>query len=332
MKKKKRIEEIQLARLRELLIAAIRDRSGEVVAIPSAAVMPSILKNILKIFLIILTTFIFLFSLLKGFDFGLQALVANPFKFLKDQMEFNPFFRIYVFIFIVGFGLSLWEHIAFKGEQAQIVRLAKEEVLKWQNFTDKELPNIVKELKRYLAGNDDEFNIEESREPVIKSLLRLFPRNVSQKDISVLRLQLVNILSEQQQDASKLPKGVPYRQYRRIRIVRIVLLSICLFVTMAIIGAFSESNYEGVIILTFFGIPIVMLWTLYFRIVYSVHEKRKSAFDNLFEIARAEVATYKGVAIKNVPEEIKHLQRFIEVLESKYHIPGEKVEWKKIER
>ena len=332
MKKKKRIEEIQLARLRELLIAAIRDRSGEVVAIPSAAVMPSILKNILKIFLIILTTFIFLFSLLKGFDFGLQALVANPFKFLKDQMEFNPFFRIYVFIFIVGFGLSLWEHIAFKGEQAQIVRLAKEEVLKWQNFTDKELPNIVKELKRYLAGNDDEFNIEESREPVIKSLLRLFPRNVSQKDISVLRLLLVNILSEQQQDASKLPKGVPYRQYRRIRIVRIVLLSICLFVTMAIIGAFSESNYEGVIILTFFGIPIVMLWTLYFRIVYSVHEKRKSAFDNLFEIARAEVATYKGVAIKNVPEEIKHLQRFIEVLESKYHIPGEKVEWKKIER
>ena len=332
MKKKKRIEEIQLARLRELLIAAIRDRSGEVVAIPSAAVMPSILKNILKIFLIILTTFIFLFSLLKGFDFGLQALVANPFKFLKDQMEFNPFFRIYVFIFIVGFGLSLWEHIAFKGEQAQIVRLAKEEVLKWQNFTDKELPNIVKELKRYLAGNDDEFNIEESREPVIKSLLRLFPRNVSQKDISVLRLLLVNILSEQQQDASKLPKGVPYRQYRRIRIVRIVLLSICLFVTMAIIGAFSESNYEGVIILTFFGIPIVMLWTLYFRIVYSVHEKRKRAFDNLFEIARVEVATYKDVAIKDVPEEIKHLQRFIEVLESKYHIPGEKVEWKKIER
>ena len=72
MKKKKRIEEIQLARLRELLIAAIRDRSGEVVAIPSAAVMPSILKNILKIFLIILTTFIFLFSLLKGFDFGFR--------------------------------------------------------------------------------------------------------------------------------------------------------------------------------------------------------------------------------------------------------------------
>ena len=55
IKKKKRIEEIRLARLRELLIEAIRERSGEVVAIPSAAVMPSILKNILKIFLIILT-------------------------------------------------------------------------------------------------------------------------------------------------------------------------------------------------------------------------------------------------------------------------------------
>ena len=105
------------------------------------------------------------------------------------------------------------------------MRRAKEEVLKWQNFTDKELPNSVKELKRYLAGNDDAFNIEESREPVIKSLLRLFPRNVSQKDISILRLQLVNILSEQEQDASMLPKGVPYRR-RLIRIVRIVLLSI----------------------------------------------------------------------------------------------------------
>ena len=326
MNKKKRIEKIKLARLRVLLMVAIRERSGEVVALPRASVKPSILKKILKRFLTILTALILLASL-PGFELLFQRLVTHPLEFLKDQIEFfNPF------IIIIGFGLSLWEHIAFKGEQAQIVRLAKEEVLKWQNFTDKELPNIVKELKRYLAGNDDEFNIEESREPVIKSLLRLFPRNVSQKDISVLRLLLVNILSEQQQDASKLPKGVPYRQYRRIRIVRIVLLSICLFVTMAIIGAFSESNYEGVIILTFFGIPIVMLWTLYFRIVYSVHEKRKSAFDNLFEIARAEVATYKGVAIKNVPEEIKHLQRFIEVLESKYHIPGEKVEWKKIER
>ncbi len=332
MNKKKRIEKIKLARLRVLLMVAIRERSGEVVALPRASVKPSILKKILKRFLTILTALILLASL-PGFELLFQRLVTHPLEFLKDQIEFfNPFIRIYLFILIIGFGLSLWEHIAFKGEQAQIVRLAKEEVLKWQNFTDKELPNIVKELKRYLAGNDDEFNIEESREPVIKSLLRLFPRNVSQKDISVLRLLLVNILSEQQQDASKLPKGVPYRQYRRIRIVRIVLLSICLFVTMAIIGAFSESNYEGVIILTFFGIPIVMLWTLYFRIVYSVHEKRKSAFDNLFEIARAEVATYKGVAIKNVPEEIKHLQRFIEVLESKYHIPGEKVEWKKIER
>ena len=48
MNKKKRIEEIQLARLRELLIEAIRDRSGEVVAIPSAAVMPSILKKHFK--------------------------------------------------------------------------------------------------------------------------------------------------------------------------------------------------------------------------------------------------------------------------------------------
>ena len=47
MKKKKRIEEIQLARLRELLIEAIRERSGEVVAIPSAAVMPIAVKNIL---------------------------------------------------------------------------------------------------------------------------------------------------------------------------------------------------------------------------------------------------------------------------------------------
>ena len=331
MDKKKRIEKIKLARLRVLLIAAILERSGKVVVLPSASVTPIVLKNIFKKFLMVLTVFIFLFSL-KSFDVWFQELVTHPFNFLKDQMKFNPFIGIDLFLLIIVCGLSLWERKAFKKEQAQIMRRAKEEVLKWQNFTDKELPNSVKELKWYLAGNDDEFNIEEPREPVIKSLLRLFPRNVSQKDISVLRLLLVNILSEQQQDASKLPKGVPYRQYRRIRIVRIVLLSICLFVTMAIIGAFSESNYEGVIILTFFGIPIVMLWTLYFRIVYSVHEKRKSAFDNLFEIARAEVATYKGVAIKDVPEEIKHLQRFIEVLESKYHIPGEKVEWKRIRR
>ena len=330
MNKKKRIEKIKLARLRELLIAAILEGSGEVVALPRASVIPIILKNILKIFLTILTAFIFLF-LIPGFDIGFQAFIKHPFEFLKDQIEFNPLIRIYLNIFIMGLGLSLWEHIAFKGEQAQIVRIAKEEVLEWQNFTDEELPNSVKELKRYLAGNDDEFNIEESREPVIKSLLRLFPRNVSQKDISILRLQLVNILSEQQQDASMLPKGVPYRR-RRIRIVRIVLLSICLFVTLGIMGAFSESKYEGVIVLTFLGIPIGMLWVLYFRILYSVHEQRKTAFDTLFEIARAEVATYKGVAKKNVPEEIKHLQRFIEVLESKYHIPGEKVEWKKIKR
>ena len=331
MNKKKRIEKIKLARLRELLIAAILERSGKVVVLPSASVTPSILKKILKRFLTILTALILLASL-PGFELLFQRLVTHPLEFLKDQIEFfNPFIGIYLFILIIGFGLSLWEHKAFKKEQAQIMRRAKDEVLKWQNFTDKELPNSVKELKRYLAGNDDAFNIEEPRETIIKSLLRLFPRNVSQKDISILRLQLVNILSEQEQDASMLPKGVPYRR-RRIRIVRIVLLSICLFVTLGIMGAFSESKYEGVIVLTFLGIPIGMLWVLYFRILYSVHEQRKIAFDNLFEIARAEVATYKGVAKKNVPEEIKHLQRFIEVLESKYHIPGEKVEWKKIKR
>ena len=331
MDKKKRIEKMKLARLRVLLMAAIRERSGKVVVLPSASVTPSILKKILKRFLTILTALILLASL-PGFELLFQRLVTHPLEFLKDQIEFfYPFIGIYLFILIIGFGLSLWEHKAFKKEQAQIMRRAKEEVLKWQNFTDKELPNSVKELKRYLAGNDNEFNIEESREPVIKSLLRLFPRNVSQKDISILRLQLVNILSEQEQDASMLPKGVPYRR-RLIRIVRIVLLSICLFVTLGIMGAFSESKYEGVIVLTFLGIPIGMLWVLYFRILYSVHEQRKIAFDNLFEIARAEVATYKGVAKKNVPEEIKHLQRFIEVLESKYHIPGEKVEWKKIKR
>ena len=331
MNKKKRIEKIKLARLRVLLMAAILERSGKVVVLPSASVTPSILKKILKRFLTILTALILLASL-PGFELLFQRLVTHPLEFLKDQIEFfYPFIRIYLFILIIGFGLSLWERKAFKKEQAQIMRRAKEEVLKWQNFTDKELPHSVKELKRYLAGNDDEFNNEDSGETIIKSLLRLFPRNVSQKDISILRLQLVNILSEQEQDASMLPKGVPYRR-RRIRIVRIVLLSICLFVTLGIMGAFSESKYEGVIVLTFLGIPIGMLWVLYFRILYSVHEQRKTAFDNLFEIARAEVATYKGVAIKDVPEEIKHLQRFIEVLESKYHIPGEKVEWKKIRR
>ena len=318
MKKKKRIEKIQLARLRELLIAAIRERTGEVVALPSASVMPIILKNILKIFLIILTAFIFLFSL-PGFEFLFQRLVTHPLEFLKDQIEFNPFFRIYVNIFIMGLGLSLWEHMALKKEQAQIVRRAKEEVLEWQNFADEELPNSVKDLKQYLAGNDDTFNIEESRESVIKSLLRLFHRNVSQEDISELRQQLVTILSEQQQDTSKLPKGVPYVL---ISIVRIVLLCGCLVVTLPIIGLFIKSNYDAMIVLAFFGIPIVMLWVLYFGISSSVHDYRKRAFDKLFEIARAEVATYKDVAVEDVPEQIKQLQRLIQVLESKYHIPG----------
>ena len=328
MNKKKRIEKIKLARLRELLIAAILERSGEVVALPSASVMPIILKNILKIFLIILTAFIFLFSL-PGFEFLFQRLVTHPLEFLKDQIEFNPFFRIYVFIFIVGVGLSLWERMAFKEEQAHILRRAKEEVLEWQNFTDEELPNSVKALKQYLSGNDDAFNIEESREPGIKSLLRLFHRNVSQEDISQLRQQLVTILSKRQQDATKLPKGVPYFL---ISIIHNIVLFGCLVVTLPIIGLFTKSYYDAMIMLAFFGILIVMLWTLYFGISSSVHEYRKRAFDNLFEIARAEVATYKDVAIKDVPEEIKHLQRFIEVLESKYHIPGEKVEWKKIKR
>ena len=44
MKKKKRIEEIRLARLRELLIEAIRERSGKVVALPSPSVMPMVIK------------------------------------------------------------------------------------------------------------------------------------------------------------------------------------------------------------------------------------------------------------------------------------------------
>ena len=329
MNKKKRIEKIKLARLRVLLIAAILEQSGKVVVLPSASVTPIVLKNIFKKFLMVLTVFIFLFSL-KSFDVWFQELVTHPFNFLKDQMKFNPFIGIDLFLLIIVCGLSLWERKAFKKEQAQIMRRAKEEVLKWKNFTDKELPNSVKELKRYLAGNDDEFNIEESHEPVIKSLLRLFPRNVSQKDISILRLQLVNILSEQEQDASMLPKGVPYRLFSSI-IHKIVLFG-CLVGAIPIMGLFTESYYHAMIILTFFGIPIVMLWTFYFRLLYSVHEKRKTAFDNLFEIARAEVAMYKGVAKKNVPEEIKHLQRFIEVLESKYHIPGEKVEWKKIKR
>lgn len=318
MKKKKRIEKIQLARLRELLIAAIRERTGEVVALPSASVMPIILKNILKIFLIMLTVFIFLVSL-PGSEFLFQRLVTHPLEFLKDQIEFNPFIRIYLNIFIIGFGLSLWEHMALKKEQAQIVRRAKEEVLEWQNFADEELPNSVKDLKQYLSGNDDAFNIEEPRETVIKSFLRLFHRNVSQEDISELRQQLVTILSEQQQDTSKLPKGVPYVL---ISIVRIVLLCGCLVVTLPIIGLFIKSNYDAMIVLAFFGIPIVMLWVLYFGISSSVQDYLKRAFDKLFEIARAEVATYKDVAVEDVPEQIKQLQRFIEVIESKYHIPG----------
>ena len=320
MKKKKRIEEIRLARLRELLIAAIRERSGKVVALPSAAVMPIIFKNILKIFLIILTAFIFLFSL-KSFDVWFQELVTHPFEFLKDQMEFNPFFRIYVFIFIVGVGLFLWERKEFKEDQAQIVRRAKEEVLEWQNFTDEELPNSVKELKQYLSENDDAFNIEEPRETVIKSLLRLIPRNVSQEDINELRQQLVTILSEKQQDTSKLPKGAPFNF---VSLIRMVLLYVCGGPTLYIIWSLIASYYyDAMIALIFFGLPIGMYWKFYFEISSSVHEKRNRAFDKLFKIARTEVATYKDVAVEDVPEQIKQLQRFIEVLESKYHMSGD---------
>ena len=320
MKKKKRIEEIRLARLRELLIEAIRERSGKVVAIPSAAVMPIIFKNIFKIFLIILTAFIFLFSL-KSFDVWFQELVTHPFEFLKDQMEFNPFFRTYLFFFIVGFGLFLWERKEFKEDQALIVRRAKEEVLEWQNFTDEELPNSVKELKQYLSENDDAFNIEEPREPVIKSLLRFFPRNVSQEDINELRQQLITILSERQQDTSKLPKGAPFNF---VSFIRIVLLYVCGGPTLYIIWSLIASYYyDAMIALIFFGLPIGMYWKFYFEISSSVHEKRKRAFDNLFEIARAEIATYKDVAIEDVPEQIKQLQRFIEILESKYHMSGD---------
>ena len=320
MKKKKRIEEIRLARLRELLIEAIRERSGKVVAIPSAAVMPIIFKNILKIFLIILTAFIFLFSL-KSFDVWFQELVTHPFEFLKDQMEFNPFFRTYLFFFIVGVGLFLWERKEFKEDQALIVRRAKEEVLEWQNFTDEELPNSVKELKQYLSENDDAFNIEEPRETVIKSLLRLFPRNVSQEDINELRQQLVTILSEKQQDTSKLPKGAPFNF---VSLIRMVLLYVCGGPTLYIIWSLIASYYyDAMIALIFFGLPIGMYWKFYFEISSSVHEKRKRAFDKLLEIARAEIATYNDVAVEDVPEQIKQLQRFIEVLESKYHISGD---------
>ena len=320
MNKKKRIEEIQLARLRELLIEAIRERSGEVVAIPSAAVMPIAVKNIFKIFVMILTVFFFLFSLLNV-DVWFQELVTHPFEYLKGQMEFNPFFRTYLFFFIVGFGLFLWERKEFKEDQALIVRRAKEEVLEWQNFTDEELPNSVKELKQYLSENDDAFNIEEPRETVIKSLLRLIPRNVSQEDINELRQQLITILSEQQQDVSKLPKGMPFNF---VSLIRIVLLYVCGGPTLYIIWSLIASYYyDAMIALIFFGLPIGMFWKFYFEISSSVHEKRKRAFDNLFAIARAEIATYKDVAIEDIPEQIKQLQRFIEGLESKYHISGD---------
>ena len=320
MKNKKRIEEIRLARLRELLIAAIRERSGKVVALPSAAVMPIALKNILKIFLMILTVFFFLFSLLNV-DVWFQELVTHPFEFLKNQMEFNPFFRTYLFFFIVGFGLFLWERKEFKEDQAQIVRRAKEEVLEWQNFTDEELPNSVKELKQYLSENDDAFNIEEPREPVIKSLLRLLPKNVSQEDITELRQQLITILSERQQDVSKLPTGMPNLF---VSIVRMILLCVCGWVTLYIIWLLIASYYyDAMIALIFSGVPIGMYWKFYFEISSSVHEKRKTAFDKLLEIARTEIAMVKDVAVEDVPEEIKQLQRFIEVLESKYHIQGD---------
>ena len=283
----------------------------------------------MKRFLTILTALILLVSL-PGFELLFQRLVTHPLEFLKDQIEFfYPFIRIYLFILIIGFGLSLWEHMAFKGEQAQIVRRAKEEVLKWQNFTDKELPNSVKALKQYLSGNDDEFNNKDSGETIIKSLLRLFPRNVSQEDISELRRQLVTILSELQQDAPKLPKGVPYFL---ISIIHNIVLFGCLVVTLPIIGLFTKSYYDAMIVLAFFGLPIGMLWVLYFGISSSVHEYRRSAFTKLIEIARAEIALYKNVAVEDVPEEIKQLQRLMQVLESKYYIPGENLGWNKTEK
>ena len=320
MKKKKRIEEIRLARLRELLIEAIRERSGKVVALPSPSVMPMVIKNILILYLMILTVFIFLFAL-PSFAIWFQELITHPFKFLQEQIEFNPFFRTELFLLMIIFVFSLWERKAFKAEQAQILRRAKEEVLEWQNFTDEELPNSVKELKQYLSENDDAFNIEEPRETVIKSLLRLIPRNVSQEDINELRQQLVTILSEKQQDTSKLPKGAPFNF---VSLIRIVLLYVCGGPTLYIIWSLIASYYyDAMIALIFFGLPIGMFWKFYFEISSSVHEKRKIAFDNLFEIARAEIATYKDVAIEDVPEQIKQLQRFIEVLESKYHMSGD---------
>ena len=319
MKKKKRIEEIQLARLRELLIEAIRERSGKVVALPSPSVMPMVIKNILILYLMILTVFIFLFAL-PSFAIWFQELITHPFKFLQEQIEFNPFFRTELFLLMIIFVFSLWERKAFKAEQAQILRRAKEEVLEWQNFADEELLNSVKELKQYLSGNEDVFNNEEPREPGIKSLLRLFHRDVSQEDITELRQQLVTILSERQQDVSKLPTGMPNLF---VSIVRMILLCICGGVTLLIIRLFITSYYEAIFVLIFLGLPIGLLWMFYFEISSSVHEKRKIAFDKLFEIARAEVATYKDVAVEDVPEQIKQLQRFIAVSESKYHISGD---------
>lgn len=267
----------------------------------------------------ILTVFIFLFAL-PSFAIWFQELITHPFKFLQEQIEFNPFFRTELFLLMIIFVFSLWERKAFKAEQAQILRRAKEEVLEWQNFADEELLNSVKELKQYLSGNEDVFNNEEPREPGIKSLLRLFHRNVSQEDITELRQQLVTILSERQQDVSKLPTGMPNLF---VSIVRMILLCICGGVTLLIIRLFITSYYEAIFVLIFLGLPIGLLWMFYFEISSSVHEKRKIAFDKLFEIARAEVATYKDVAVEDVPEQIKQLQRFIAVLESKYHISGD---------
>ena len=319
MKKKKRIEEIQLARLRELLIEAIRERSGKVVALPSPSEMPMVIKNILILYLMILTVFIFLFAL-PSFAIWFQELITHPFKFLQEQIEFNPFFRTELFLLMIIFVFSLWERKAFKAEQAQILRRAKEEVLEWQNFADEELPNSVKELKQYLSGNEDVFNNEEPSETGIKSLLRLFHRNVSQEDITELRQQLVTILSERQQDVSKLPTGMPNLF---VSIVRMILLCICGGITLLIIRLFITSYYEAIIMLAFLGIPIGMLWILYFGLSSSVHEKRNRAFDKLLEIARTEIAMVNDVAVEDVPEPIKQLQRFIEVLESKYHIQGD---------
>lgn len=92
---------------------------------------------------------------------------------------------------------------------------------------------------------------------------------------------------------------------------------------MLIIRLFITSYYEAIFVLIFLGLPIGLLWMFYFEISSSVHEKRKRAVDKLLEIARAEIATYKDVAIEDIPEQIKQLQRFIEVLESKYHIQGD---------